>query len=251
MSRRIQSKVPRQVVGPADNDLQRELLFLVADDGIRAMVAGFFSGIKAPAHILLDDCGPIDFDPELDILKHPGHDPGVWKSSAAYLREKGKTMSHKRVVAILDNDWHGTPGPVKIQEKVLADLAVDWEKRDVVVIVPELEAWFWRNHRALEPLMLWWDKHGRSPRQVLEQAGLWPIGAAKPPRPKEAIDYLRNHRDCRINVQNTTFGKVAAQLSARHCTDLAFRQLAETLRMWFPAVDGTHSTGSVEASRQQ
>lgn len=231
---------------------QRELLFLVADAGIAAMVKGFFSGDRAPAHVLLGGCRPIDFDPQLDIVSHPGHDPGVWKYSAAYLRESGNVNSHRRVVAILDNDWHGTPGPEKIRKKVLADLAVHWEELcDVVVIEPELEAWFWRDHRELERLMRWQDKLGRSPRQVLEQAGLWPAGdGEKPPRPKEAIEYLRKHRDCRFIIQNTTFGKVAAQLSARYCIDSAFQQLRDTLRAWFPA-EHDRPSASTEASTQR
>lgn len=254
MSNRKPVNLPRQALGPRpvhQDGRQRELLFLVADDAIAAMVTGFFSGAKAPAHVLLGDCGQIDFDPHRDIVKHPGHDPGVWKHSAAFLRDRGTVNGHRRVVAILDDDWHGTPGPAKIREKILADLAADWEHRDVVVIEPELEAWFWRDHSELERLMLWRDKRGRSPRQVLEQAGLWPAGAGmKPPRPKEAVEYLRKQRDCRLNVQNATFGKVAGHLSARHCVDPAFQQLAATLRAWFPA-ESTYLSTSVEASTQQ
>ena len=234
MNARERGPVPRQTTGPVGYVEEfvacRDVVFLVADAGIRAMVAGFFSGAKAPAHILLGDCAPIAFDPHLDIVPAQGNDPGVWKSSREYLRRKEPT--HRRAVVILDNDWDGSPGPERIRADISADLA-GWEQHAVIVIEPELEAWFWRDHPGLWDLMLWKEKYGQTPRKVLEQANLWPSDADKPPRPKEAIAYLRKRY--RINVENATFGRVAAQLSVLHCKDIAFLQLATTLREWFPA----------------
>jgi len=91
--------------------------------------------------------------------------------------------------------------------------------------------------------MKWPGGEAQSPRQVLQAAELWPADVAKPPRPKEAVEYLRKRY--RINVQNTTFGKAAEQLSVRGCTDPSFLQLAEALRRWFPVEVESMTEGSL------
>jgi hypothetical protein len=69
-------------------------------------------------------------------------------------------------------------------------------------------------------------------RQILAAAGHWPDGVPKPPRPKEALEHLRKRHGTRgFNVE---FGKLAATMSVDKCQDLAFKQLRDTLRAWFP-----------------
>lgn len=67
-------------------------------------------------------------------------------------------------------------------------------------------------------------------REILAAAGLWPKGSAKPPDPKEALQYLRRRH--RVRVGNSEFGKLAEAMSVRQCQDPAFLQLRE----WFPTV---------------
>jgi len=197
------------------------------------MVAGFFAGHEP--HVKLRGCSPIPFDPQVDIVRAPGNDPGVWRFSRDLLR--AKEDSHRRAVVILDDDWNGSPGPAEIRSDVSRDLAPVWPQHEVIVIVPELETWFWRDNPMLWRLMRWKDTEPLSPRQVLERAGLWPSDQAKPPRPKEAIGYLKKKH--RIIVQNATFGQAAEHLSVRGCTDESFLLLAQTLRKWFPVEVGT------------
>lgn len=69
-------------------------------------------------------------------------------------------------------------------------------------------------------------------RQILQQAGFWPEGSVKPPRPKEALDHLRRRH--RVRVFNADFGKLAAAMSVRQCQDATFNHLRDHLRAWFP-----------------
>jgi AAA15 family ATPase/GTPase len=68
-------------------------------------------------------------------------------------------------------------------------------------------------------------------KTTLRRLGFWSEGSAKPPRPKEALDYLRQRH--KIRAFNADFGKLAA-MSVRQCQDAAFIQLRDYLRAWFP-----------------
>lgn len=97
---------------------------------------------------------------------------------------------------------------------------------------PEIEAWFWQpdsphvaaamNYQHIEPY-----------RAVLERARHWPVGEPKPPRPKEAREYLLR-RPYRTDPSNAVFRRAAANVSVKGCTDPAFQQLCGALRAWFP-----------------
>jgi hypothetical protein len=103
-----------------------------------------------------------------------------------------------------------------------------WQDYAVVVIEPELEAWIMQDNPNVVQAF-------RCPpdfRRILAAVGHWPDGAAKPPRPKEALEYLRRRH--RVRAFNAEFGKLAARISVRHCQDSAFVLLCDRLRAWFP-----------------
>ena len=73
-------------------------------------------------------------------------------------------------------------------------------------------------------------------RQLLADRGLWPLDAAKPPRPKEAAQWVL--RQTRQPRSSAIYQQLAAQVSTRGCTDAAFGELHATLQAWF-APEGT------------
>jgi hypothetical protein len=106
-----------------------------------------------------------------------------------------------------------------------------FHRRQVVVLDPEIETWFWQpDSRHIAAAL---DYRGDKPyRQVLAEAGHWPADQVKPPRPKEAREYLRKHY--RTDPSNAVFKRAGSTISISGCTDPAFHLLCQPLRRWFP-----------------
>jgi len=212
----------------------RELVFVVADKAMQQLLEGFFG--RDQFHYTLG-CGPFEFDPRpnRDVFVAAGqHDSGLYARAAELLRPHRAT--HKRAIVLVDADWAGSPGAVQVGRRIAAGAAHVWDERffQVIVLDPEVEAWLWQpdsphlaaalNYRAAKPY-----------QQVLAEAGYWPADHPKPPRPKEARDYLR--RAHRTDPSNAVFKRAAAKISVQGCTDPAFLLLRATLRGWFPSED--------------
>ena len=202
---------------------KRDILFLVADNGMKHVLKGFLG--REPQRRL--GCGKFGIDPDLEIRVEPTKDPGVFGKAHELLQPYART--HQRAVVILDADWDGSPGAAAIREHVSQRLAVGWKEFAVIVIEPELEAWLMNDSNAHLVKIF---KCPENYRQVLAGAGYWPKEAAKPPRPKEALEYLRRHH--KVKAFNAEFGKLAEAMSVRQCQDPAFIQLRDQLRAWFP-----------------
>ena len=129
---------------------------------------------------------------------------------------------------MIDADWDGSPGAVSIREHVSQRLAPGWKEFAVIVIEPELEAWLMTTNEHLARTFRCPENY----REILAAAGMWPTSAAKPPRPKEALEHLRQRH--RARATNAEFGKLAEKMSVRQCQDPAFTQLRDQLRAWFP-----------------
>ena len=172
-------------------------------------------------------CGTFSIDPDLEIRVEPTKDPGVYGKAHELLQPY--QHSHRCAVVILDADWDGSPGATAIREHVSQRLAEGWKEFAVIVIEPELEAWLMNDNSAHLVKIF---KSPENYRQVLAGAGHWPKDAAKPPRPKEALEYLRRRH--KVKAFNAEFGKLAAAMSVRQCQDPAFIQLRDQLRAWFP-----------------
>jgi len=136
--------------------------------------------------------------------------------------------THQRAVVIVDNDYRGTPGVSALRAGIEACLSDLWKELSVIVIEPELEAWIMNDNQHLAGIFRCPDNY----RKLLADAGHWPEGLAKPPRPKEALEYLKMKNKGR--PLKADFRKLAAVMSVRQCRDQAFNQLRDQLRAWFP-----------------
>lgn len=211
---------------------KRPCAMLVADSNMAAAFSGYFN--RERWHLSLG-CAPFDFNPEIGgdlIVDEGGNDPGVYNKGHELLRPYQR--SHRRALVVLDCEWGGSPGKAAIEQHITVNLINSGWQEDavkVIAIEPELEIWLWQDkpqvakalrYRGAEPL-----------RQWLERSGWWPPGVAKPPRPKEAAEWVlkqtRQPRSCAI------YEDLARGISSKGCTDTAFADLHRTLCTWFPA----------------
>jgi len=127
----------------------------------------------------------------------------------------------------------GSLGAAAIERDLGARVAQIWDPEHAVVIVPEpeIEAWFWQPDNTHITAAM--DYRGTRPyREVLAAAGFWPEDCAKPPRPKEALEYLRTAFG--TDTSPAVRRRAAERVSVRACQDPAFLRLRATLRRWFP-----------------
>lgn len=170
------------------------------------------------------------------VEKHPGRDPGCRTDAVEFLRRHLGKYSHCLVIF----DHHGCgsrDSRDRIRARLEAELARNgWNNRaNVIVIQPELEAWFWGDLAAAANI-LGWAGDAREMCACLAARGLWPDGHAKPPTPKkamtEAIRRAPSGRPLRRNAR--MFEDMAAVAEVGECRDPAFQELLATLRRWFP-----------------
>ncbi|WP_410820581.1 methylation-associated defense system protein MAD4 [Micromonospora sp. 050-3] len=209
----------------------RDVIFLVADGSMQQLLHGF---LGRPEFHRSVGCQRFAFDPRDDVVVSPTKDPGVYRQGPEVLRRFRR--SHDRAVIMLDNDWQGTPGPEKIYNDLNQRMRDTWAEFAVILIEPELEAWVWQdNPRVAQALNC-----PANFRQILADSGHWPRDRAKPARPKEALEHLRDrYRDLRrdghkVDRSPALFKRLAAGISVRGCVDPAFLKLRDTLRDWFP-----------------
>ena len=134
----------------------RPILFVFADSQCATTVRGVLDDEKRRHHRL--GCAPFDFDPTLDVLQHPEHDPGLYDHGAMLLQVQMRKQPFERVVIILDEAWDSSPGKAKIEAKIYADvvaaLKCDPGNVAVICIQPELEAWIWQDSPIVEDAFL-------------------------------------------------------------------------------------------------
>ncbi|MGH3586816.1 MAG: methylation-associated defense system protein MAD4 [Pseudonocardia sp.] len=210
----------------------RDVVFVVADATMQQILQGFL-GRDGFHHRI--GCGDfaVDARQNRDVFVAAGqNDPGLYARADELVRPHLAT--HRRAVVMLDADWDGSPGAAAIRTHVSALLARTWPDAGdttVVVLEPEIEAWFWQPHSPhVAAAMHYTDE--RPYREVLERAGHWPADRPKPPRPKEALEYL--HARHGTDFSPAVLRRAAERISVRQCQDPAFILLCETLRRWFP-----------------
>lgn len=202
---------------------KRDIVFLVADNGMAQVVTGFLG--RQRCHLSLG-CAEFTFHARTDLIVSSTKDSGMLKHARGLL--KSFEATHQRAVVMLDNAWTGSPGVAVLQERLREILSEGWKELAVIVIDPELEAWIVNENEHLARIT-------RCPadyRKLLADAGLWPLAAVKPPDPKAALDHLKRRH--RAHASNAEFGRLAAAMSVRYCQDPAFKQLREQLCAWFP-----------------
>lgn len=203
--------------------VKRDIVFLLADSGMEQVITGFLG--RRRFHQSLG-CREFSFNPRLDLIVSPTKDSGMPRYARGLLKSYERT--HQRAVVVVDADWVGSPGATALRERLEQSLSEGWKDFAVIVIEPELEAWIMSDNSHLAAIFNCPGNY----RDLLAEAGWWPADRAKPPRPKEALEYLKRRH--RARAGNAEFGKLAAAMSVRSCQDPAFIQLRDQLSTWFP-----------------
>ena len=168
------------------------------------------------------------------VAKHLYRDPGCRTNASQYLQ--GHIRDYQYALVMFDREGCGDyASREEIQHEVERDLANNgWGGRSkAVVIDPELEIWVWTGSNHV-PRILGWEGGYEKLKAWLADEELWPSNCAKPPDPKKAMRAAL--RKGRRSVSAKLFGQLAKSTTLRHCQDSAFKELRDTLQLWFPAV---------------
>ena len=215
---------------------KRPCVILVADSNTAATFRGYF---KRERWHLSIGCAPFAIDTSVGgdlIVDEGGNDPGVYTKGHELLRPYQR--SHERALVVLDCEWDGSRGKAAIVEHVTANLVGSgWDANAVKVIAidPELENWLWQDKPQVADVLRY--RGGTPLRQYLADHGWWPQGADKPPRPKEAAEWVL--RQTRQPRSSSIYQRLAERISIRGCTDAAFADLHAALQAWFPGEQAT------------
>jgi hypothetical protein len=200
-----------------------DLVLLVADKNIEHGVRGLLG--RAPA---------LGIRPVTStIYVHPQHDPACAHTPHEFLRQFSR--DYHRALVLFDHQGCGMEGraPAEIEADVRQLLSANgWDSRaDVVVIVPELEAWVFAPSSSVEACLRW--SGTSNPSAVARSPGLWSPQQLKPADPKAALEAalvkLRRSRSSAI------YGDLANAVGLGQCQDPAFTRFRTILQDWFPA----------------
>lgn len=209
---------------------KRPCVILVADSNMAATFRGYFKRDGWPLSL---GCAQFEINTDVgaDLLVEGDNDPGVYTKGHELLRPYQN--SHHRALVVLDCEWDGSPGKDAIIAHITANLvASGWVKDAVKVIAiePELENWLWQDKPQVAVVLRY--KGDKSLRQHLADSGLWPANATKPPRPKEAAEWVL--KQTRQPRSSAIYQKLAEHISIRGCTDAAFAEMHGAFLAWFP-----------------
>ena len=200
---------------------QKDLIVLVADRHQERTVSTLLT--KRPQSLGIREV-PID----LDIRRHPEHDPGVFHKAGRFLSIFARRYQHALV--LIDAEWGGLSAE-KIEEKIQDDLNENgWEGRSAVIVIdPELEIWVWSTSPHVPRLL---GTNWETIKDLGYQAGYWQEGETKPSRPKELLEVVL-HRT-RKPRSGTLYQQLAEKVGLSRCQDDSFRRFREVLQGWFP-----------------
>jgi hypothetical protein len=220
----------------------RDCVFLVADSHMQAAFTSFLS-LEHKAQKL--GCGPFRFNAESDLVL-AGNDPAVHRRGHELLRPYLRT--HRYAVLALDFAFGHQLQPSEITSELTKNMqGVGWDlsRFVVILIVPELEQWFWQDDPSVQEEVLLRDL---SPAERAAQGSLraflasqsdghhslWPPDQPKPRDPKEAMQRAMVAFRRRSSPP-AIFGEVFRRVSVTRCQDPAFCTLRTALATWFPA----------------
>lgn len=211
---------------------KRPCVILVADSNMAAAFRGYFSRDRWDLRL---GCAQFEISTEIGgdlIVDEGGNDPGVFTRGHELLRAYQRT--HERALVVLDCEWDGSPGRAVIVERITERLVESgWapEAVKVIAIEPELENWLWQDKPQVADVLRY--RGGVNLRQHLADHGWWPIDAAKPPRPKEAAEWVL--RQTGLPRASAIYQRLAGLVSIHGCSDAAFVEMHGALKAWFPA----------------
>jgi len=194
---------------------------LVADKNTQFVIEGLLSRREALA------IRPFHYD----IYVHPHHDPGVYHQAPSFLEVFQN--QYQFALVLLDKEGSGQ------EHQSVSNLAADLKARieqagwvgrvEVIVLEPELEVWAWVNSPHLARELGWRDL--QELHAFVRSRGFWSEHAAKPERPKEAVETALRHKN--IQRSSAIYKKIAERASFRSCRDKSFERFQTTLRNWF------------------
>jgi len=212
-----------------EDDPSRDLVILVPGNNERRLIDSLLThrhpslGIRGITH---------------KTFIHPNRDAGCYLQAPELLR--GVSKSYRYALVMLDHEGCGRErdDPREIERDLQQRLgSAGWGNRaEVVVIVPELEAWVWSDSPEVDVALGW---EGRVPplRKWLEEEDLWGKGEQKPNDPKGAVE--RALREVHIPRSSSVYEALAKTVSLRRCSDPSFARLTAILQGWFKDVTTT------------
>ncbi|MDN3234328.1 hypothetical protein [Pseudomonas sp. WAC2] len=210
---------------------KRPCVILVADSNMAATFRGYFK--RDGWHLSLG-CAPFEMNTDVGadlLVDEGGNDPGVYTKGHELLRPY--QSSHHRALVVLDCKWEGAPDKAAIVEHITARLVASGWAEDavkVIAIEPELENWLWQDKPQVADALRY--KGDKPLRQYLADNGWWPADVAKPPRPKEAAEWVL--RQTRRPRSSAIYQELAEYISIKGCTDAAFAEMHAAFLAWFP-----------------
>jgi hypothetical protein len=204
-----------------------DLSVLVADADQKAAVEGLLETRAAALGIRpIERC-------RLEVRKHPERDPGCVGGGVQLLALARSQAEHG--LLIFDHEGCGkeTETAEELERRLDIDLAkTGWDDRArVVVIDPETEIWLWSDSPHVAATFGWKSEKGDL-RDWLRARDFLAPGAAKPARPKEAMEAVL--RETGVKASAAHFGAIARKVSLERCRDRSFNRLRTLLQAWFP-----------------
>lgn len=172
---------------------------------------------------------PITFE----LQQHPGRDAGCRGNASEFLRRERNRFRHALVVFDLEGCGAEAMSREQLETEVDRALAASgWSDRAAAVVIdPELEVWVWANSPHVAQVLGWQDREP-SLSAWLKTEGLQSEGAAKPHKPKEAVQ--RALQIAGKKRSSAIYAELANLVSLQRCEDPAFVKLKTTLQRWFP-----------------
>lgn len=201
----------------------RDLVILVADKDMEQAIKG-----------LLERSALLGINESItwDVFVHPRRDPGCLNEAHEILRPL--SAIYRYALVLFDHEGCGREGtgPDDLQATVRDRLERNgWPARsEVVVLAPELEVWVWSRSPHVAAC-LGWGCQQPPLRDWLAAEGYWPAEAAKPDRPKEAMEAAL--RRVRKPMSSAIYLDLARKVSLVGHSEPAFLHFTRTLRPGF------------------
>jgi hypothetical protein len=179
------------------------------------------------------------------IFVHPAHDAGCLLKAESFLRSFSTMFQHALVLHDREGCGREDLPCEQLETEIETRLRRNgWGDRAAAIVIdPELEAWVWSDSPQVCSV-LGWAGSMEELRVWLRREGFLSQAAAKPTRPKEAVEAL-----LRLAGQprsSSVYRTLSEQVGLARCQDRAFLKLRSVLSGWFRA-DTSHPPAGVDA----